>query len=57
MKHFYNNGKEYLRSGNPRQYRSRQGKSDERYSRDMKLLAISYLGIILTILLIIIFNQ
>lgn len=41
-------------SDKPRQYRSRQGKSDKRYERDMKFTIISYIGLIITILLILI---
>ena len=60
MNHFYNNGQEYLRKKildkerkRQRLYRSRQGKSDKRYSRDMKLTLISYIGSIVVLLILI----
>ncbi len=34
----------------PRQYRSRQGRSDKRYSETMKATAISFIGLLLIIL-------
>tara|TARA_R100001440_G_C2458063_1_gene109404 strand:- start:108 stop:329 length:222 start_codon:yes stop_codon:yes gene_type:complete len=36
----------------PRQYRSRQGRSDKRYSETMKATALSILGLLITILYI-----
>ena len=36
----------------PRQYRSRQGRSDKRYTETMKAAAISFIGLLLTILYI-----
>ncbi len=36
----------------PRQYRSRQGRSDKRYTETMKAAAVSILGLIITILYI-----
>jgi hypothetical protein len=36
----------------PRQYRSRQGRSDKRYTETMKATAISFIGLLLTILYI-----
>lgn len=37
-----------------RQYRSRQGKSDSKYTRDMKLMFISYVCLVITLLVILI---
>ena len=37
----------------PRQYRSRQGRSDKRYSETMKATAISFIGLLLIILYLI----
>jgi len=34
----------------PRQYRSRQGRSDKRYSETMKVVAVSFIGLILIFL-------
>ena len=36
----------------PRQYRSRQGRSDKRYTETMKATALSILGLLITILYI-----
>ena len=33
-----------------RQYRSRQGRSDEQYSTSVKVIAIAFAGLIITIL-------
>ena len=52
MKHYINEGKEILKRKKVRLYRSRQGKSDERYSRDMKLFTFSFVCLVLTLLLI-----
>lgn len=64
MNHFYNNGQEYLRKKileserkKQRLYRSRQGKSDERYSRDMKLTLVSYVGLIIMLLILILIKS
>jgi hypothetical protein len=37
----------------PRQYRSRQGRSDKRYTETMKAAAISFIGLLLIILYLI----
>ena len=36
----------------PRQYRSRQGRSDKRYTETMKATAVSILGLLITLLFI-----
>lgn len=36
----------------PRQYRSRQGRSDKKYTETMKAAAFSILGLLITILFI-----
>ena len=38
-----------LKIDKPRQYRSRQGRSDAKYSETMKATAISIIGLVLTI--------
>jgi len=54
MNHFMNNAKEFVkRKKRLRQFRSRQGKSDARYSRDMKLAFISYVGLIVILMYLI----
>ena len=42
-----------LKTDKPRQYRSRQGRSDKRYSETMKATAISFIGLLLIILYLI----
>jgi len=37
-----------------RQYRSRQGRSDKQYSGSMKVLAIAFIGLILTLIITVI---
>lgn len=49
MKHFTNNGKEYLRKYNI----PGQGKSKEQYESNMKALAFSFLGLFIVTLIII----
>lgn len=46
MKHYYNEGKEIIN----------QGRSDKQMKNNYKMLAISYVGIIITIALIILLN-
>tara|TARA_R100001126_G_scaffold94124_1_gene64874 strand:- start:1234 stop:1437 length:204 start_codon:yes stop_codon:yes gene_type:complete len=41
-----------LKTNKPRQYRSRQGRSDEKYQETMKLTCISIAGLVLTFLYI-----
>tara|TARA_R100000231_G_scaffold65700_1_gene52845 strand:- start:190 stop:342 length:153 start_codon:yes stop_codon:yes gene_type:complete len=41
-----------LKIDKPRQYRSRQGRSDAKYSETMKATAISIIGLVLTFLYI-----
>tara|TARA_R110000824_G_scaffold64805_2_gene169170 strand:- start:1533 stop:1661 length:129 start_codon:yes stop_codon:yes gene_type:complete len=36
-----------------RQYRSRQGRSDEQYSTSVKVIAFAFAGLIITILILI----
>jgi hypothetical protein len=36
-----------------RQYRSRQGRSDEQYSTSVKVIAVAFGGLIITILILI----
>jgi hypothetical protein len=36
-----------------RQYRSRQGRSDEQYSTSVKVIAVAFAGLIITILILI----
>ena len=50
MNHFANNGREYLRKYDT----PGQGKTKEQYAASMKMLALSYLGIILVLTLLII---
>ena len=41
-----------LKTDKPRQYRSRQGRSDKRYTETMKATAVSILGLLITLLFI-----
>lgn len=47
MKHYYNEGKEYLKS---------KEIHDKKYEGKMKMLVISYAGILITLILVFLFN-
>lgn len=49
MKHYLNEGKEYLK-------RSEENFDEKRYEKSMKLVLISYAGLIITFVLILLFN-
>lgn len=44
MKHFTNNGKEYLRKDKVRQYRSNQGRSPKQMEGNYKVLEWTFVG-------------
>ena len=49
MKHYLNEGKEYLK-------RSEENFDEKRYEKSMKLVLISYAGLIITFVIILLFN-
>tara|TARA_R100001440_G_C2523556_1_gene119184 strand:- start:8154 stop:8303 length:150 start_codon:yes stop_codon:yes gene_type:complete len=49
MKHYLNEGKEYLK-------KSEENFDEKRYEKSMKLVLISYAGLIITFILILLFN-
>lgn len=58
MNHFAENGKEYLRKEQDelRQYRSNQGRSPEQQEANYKMMLISIIGLVVTMILAAIFN-
>ncbi len=56
MKHYTNEGKEILKSKKVRQYRSRQGRSDQKYEDNLRVFAFSFICLVITFLVCLIYK-